>query len=624
MNSSMKSPMLKTFLTVLLLTYGSMVYANQFSDTIKRQWTSNEFDTSGLTQQYVDVCLQSVFQTNPDSQVELCKHVAQELLTSTEQRSITLDQYISTISCTADQDPWEDDCYPKEDRVIDILHDATIVSLCQTQPTLVTDGSYSNFFKRESTIYDATRAVYDCSQQWFLNEAKQGQFTTKPNAIELYQYEDIHENFRYSIDYDQKDGFSKQINLLSDSQLNAVGHELLDTALKKGDVFFVKEILTAGVNPNTPNQFFSQPLATALRYGRNESAALLLAAGANPDIYDDHGNSSLYLAVENCSIDTVNLLLDKGVAVEGQLANLGSESLRPLAKAAEFGRLDVYTRLLTAGAKTDYPQPEPDDYNTLSLLESAIRSGNETIFNDLLAKGLTLPDRPVKSLIESAIKGGSIAILKSLFSMGIKVPPDEHTDILIALKNDIPSREDEQYPYQQHVQYQSTQQLDWLIEHGLNIEHREHGAFDYIVRLTSIYSDPAKADDPVRRKYQTERQAFTLSAIQHYADAGLDLNYVDEKTLLSDAVRGENLAMVELLLELGADKNTEIRPGKTALSMAGYNLSKKIKDFPKWQDNRADIEKIYYLLDGKKEDLPTIPDKPPLTIENVLRQMLKN
>lgn len=605
----------------LFLGYCTAGQSNQSSADaeIERQWHSDELNAVALKTQYTSDCMNSAFKVDQTLRATLCNLVADDLLASTVQRSLSLKQYINTTACSAGQNSWDDDCFEASELLHNNLRDAIIVSLCEMDATFVQADEHSGYIKRGSKVYDSTTVLYDCDRGWFADDLSYGGFTIHPNEIEYYEFPELLDRLDNSIQSDNEADFSKQLDRLSEAQLLALGQPLLLRALDQSNLYYVEKLLSLGVSPNTPNDFFNQPLAKALSLGRNEAAALLMNKGANPAVFDESGNSGLYLAVENCSTDVVNLLLDRNVDVDGQLENLAHASASPLAKAAEFGREEVFVRLLAEGASTNL-SPNGHDGQNRTLLEMAARGGNDVIFDLLVAKGVKPRNKWHHLTLKSAIRGGSAHILKTLLSMGVEIPADKHGEILFAFLNESPSRKNTAHPYHQPSQYQRPEQLDMLVKQGLNIEFRENGAFEYIDRFTSIYSDPSDHTDPVANSFLKERQALTLSAIRHYADAGLDLDHIDDETLLMDAAEGGYLEVVELLLELGADKNIATKSGKTAQSVVAYQLSKKIKDYPKRQDNRENIEKIYFLLDGKIEDLPDIPDRSPITLESLFRK----
>ena len=61
-----------------------------------------------------------------------------------------------------------------------------------------------------------------------------------------------------------------------------------------------------------PDAMHITPLTLACQQGRSDIAALLLEAGANPDVLDDNGGSPLIFACQEGFEDVVSLLLGYG------------------------------------------------------------------------------------------------------------------------------------------------------------------------------------------------------------------------------------------------------------------------------------------------------------------------
>ena len=618
--------MTKFPLLVVLVFYGFTAQAaqaaqNDHTAAIERQWADNIFDLTALKAQYAGYCLESDYKMDQKDHQALCNLAADNLIESTLQRAVTLDQYIDSTKCPTEESYLNEYCSLGKDIKSRNVFDAIAASLCHMEPTLVEDDYHGGVVRRGDKIYNSTSLLFECDQNWFVNNYSQGEFTILADRIDYAEYLVLYETLRYSIRQDNEIEFTKQLNALSPIQLDAIGSRLLFDAVDAANIVYLEKLLSFGVNANNATHFFEQPLSEALSAGKDDAVAALLEHGASSNVFDRNGNSGLYLAVENCSLDTIKKLLEHGADIDGQLLNLGSVSESPLTKAAEFGRKDVVNYLLAEGAVVN---PAETNSHSYSLLAQAARGGNEEIFNLLIDKGAKLTDSD-KAMIMSAIDGGNVNILRTLFSMGIEIPDDDHGDILFKLSKSTKVRGNlDSYPYQQERQYQRPEQLALLVANGLNIEYKENGAHDYITRLTSRYRLPSETSNEIFRKYNAERLALTLTAIQVYSNIGLNLDHLEsDSTLLMDATRGEYLDIVELLLRLGADKTITNKSGKTAKDLLGYSLSKTINDYPEKMEKIDYLKRIYFLLDGNLADLPTIKKRPPLSAKNLLRSFLK-
>jgi ankyrin repeat protein len=99
------------------------------------------------------------------------------------------------------------------------------------------------------------------------------------------------------------------------------------------------------------------PLHLAARFGRDDLAAVLLDAGADPNAGDKHGDRPLHLAAEYGHVLVATLLLRRGASLEAT----GSSNRTALHAAADGlsgtsdleGRLQVATALIARGANVN-------------------------------------------------------------------------------------------------------------------------------------------------------------------------------------------------------------------------------------------------------------------------------
>lgn len=155
-------------------------------------------------------------------------------------------------------------------------------------------------------------------------------------------------------------------------------------------------------------------LHQAAKLGNTNLAALLLKAGASPDVVDDWNNSSLTFAAENDHISIVQLLIDNG-------ADLNPEAIRgsltPLSAAAKSGHETMVKFLLKSGAYFSLKDFGRDS----EPLEQAAYHGREAIVRILLATGANDDDKSpavLNSALWKAARGGQTSMLRFLFAAG--------------------------------------------------------------------------------------------------------------------------------------------------------------------------------------------------------------
>jgi rhodanese-related sulfurtransferase len=114
-----------------------------------------------------------------------------------------------------------------------------------------------------------------------------------------------------------------------------------------------------GVNTTTANR--TTPLMQAARLGALAVAAELIAADADLDARNSDGNNALWLACFHGSLEMMDLLIGKGIALDNQNDN-GATCLMYAASASKTA---VVAKLLEAGA--DAGLQSLDDFTALDM-----------------------------------------------------------------------------------------------------------------------------------------------------------------------------------------------------------------------------------------------------------------
>ena len=90
-------------------------------------------------------------------------------------------------------------------------------------------------------------------------------------------------------------------------------------------------------------------------------AAELIACGAKLNTKNSDGNNALWLACFNGSMETMELLISKGIALDNQ----NESGATCLMYAASASKTAVVAKLLGAGA--DHSLQTPDDFSALDM-----------------------------------------------------------------------------------------------------------------------------------------------------------------------------------------------------------------------------------------------------------------
>lgn len=156
--------------------------------------------------------------------------------------------------------------------------------------------------------------------------------------------------------------------------------EALGAAVRKGDVSEVEYALQWGANPNLVDENGYSSLHLAVQVAKSPPIlSLLLEYGG---IIEDKvlKKASLYMAAAQGKEDLVRLLLDKG-ANPNTRNELG---MSPLHVATQKGHLSVVHLLLDNGADVNAKTPHPTEMTPLHL---ASHHGHKDVVELLLSRG---------------------------------------------------------------------------------------------------------------------------------------------------------------------------------------------------------------------------------------------
>jgi ankyrin repeat protein len=185
---------------------------------------------------------------------------------------------------------------------------------------------------------------------------------------------------------------------------------------------------------------------------RNDDAARtreLLAAGADPDGYDDAGNAPLHIAVMQNNLQLIEILLAAGANIDRPRTGAGDT---PLLEAVQHHRDDASLLLLTRGADPTYAawrgpalrcaiqqNARPDVVDALiehgaiekardpshvpALLQIAARSGKSAILRKLIAAGVppNLASESGYTALMGAARKGRVEAVRTLIELGANV-----------------------------------------------------------------------------------------------------------------------------------------------------------------------------------------------------------
>lgn len=386
----------------------------------------------------------------------------------------------------------------------------------------------------------------------------------------------------------------------------AVVTEMLSKAARTGDLKNVESLITAGVNPNTPNQDDRTPLYYAALFDRGEVTALLLAskadpnfragsgahggeqtplqiaasmgnlhvasmlidAGANVRAITDTGRTALHFAVLGSHLDLTRLLIEKGAVIDARDA----EGTSALDESVWRGCLETAAILLAHGAPLD----EPETKTGATPINEAAYSNRLRLIPYLLQfhPNLLLPDRhgytPLANAIRMRNEDVAILLLKA-------APQEQKTASLLNKMLAVSAQKNE------------SRIADLLLSEGAsaNASVRDAstaldiavsaGGADVVRILLARGADPNRTDHDGSSPLENAAVKGVADIVAMLLDRGANVDWINGDsgtTALYGAAAFGRAAAVKVLLQRGADLNLcghgKITPYKAALEN-GFN-----------------------------------------------------
>lgn len=195
--------------------------------------------------------------------------------------------------------------------------------------------------------------------------------------------------------------------------MNKKSKYCLHEAVKKRDLKKAKELLEKGANPNAYDDLGETPLIYACLDGNTEMVKLLLEYKAKPNQYENNitCRNALHCAIYSKKVEIVKLLLDNG-ANPNKVEEGRDGFYTPIELAIMYDKSeDIFNLLLNKGAKLK---------GTEILLAS--QNGRYEIVKKLLEKGQNpnKMDDLHRTPLHLSIKGGSVKLVELLIRKGSK------------------------------------------------------------------------------------------------------------------------------------------------------------------------------------------------------------
>lgn len=191
----------------------------------------------------------------------------------------------------------------------------------------------------------------------------------------------------------------------------------LETAIDRGNILAVKELIEGGADPDTPlgsGPGASTPLMKAAWRGKRDIVKYLLAKGAKVNAVNPDGQNALMQAVMQGFDDVVDVLVAAGADVKAR----DGRGNTAFSLAAAGAHLEIADVLLQHGADLGAADP----YGITPLLAAA-SLGNEDVLRYLVGKGakvnaITQLEYGGSTALTTAASVGQVGAVKALLELG--------------------------------------------------------------------------------------------------------------------------------------------------------------------------------------------------------------
>ncbi|GAB5559681.1 MAG: ankyrin repeat domain-containing protein [Synoicihabitans sp.] len=162
-------------------------------------------------------------------------------------------------------------------------------------------------------------------------------------------------------------------------QVQSDGTTALQWACYLGEEDMALALLEAGASPTLANRYGVTPLYLACFNGSDRVVAALMEAGVDPNSLRKNGETALMTAARTGQLKTVQVLVEAGADMETKLPRRGQTALM---WATAEGHLTVVEYLMEQGA--DFKSAVPSGFTPLMF---AVREGHSALVDLFLRKG---------------------------------------------------------------------------------------------------------------------------------------------------------------------------------------------------------------------------------------------
>jgi ankyrin repeat protein len=358
------------------------------------------------------------------------------------------------------------------------------------------------------------------------------------------------------------------------------GNTPLITAADRGYINVVKVLLENGAEMEVRNKKGMSALHSSISSGKEDVAELLMKKGAYLEIKNSEGDTPLLIAVRRNSKPLVSALLKSGANLEAT----NDDGLDPLSLAIENHYTEIPFELLDHGAKRGAYLDR--------ALQMAAFEGEDELVQRLIELGANVNAKVGKydTALQAAISGQNMSVIEELskHQLDVNVKSGRHDYPLSAAASIL------------------SDAVPLLLEKGAEVDNRDsqgrlalhQAARNGRLSIFQIISKASKSELNVkdiqgRNVLHHGARGASASMMRHLLKdkEQLDFPDVDGWTALHWACTNVNPAIVDLLIEAGADPFKKCSRGWTPYYIAAfYHQEYLLKFSPKTDTTESQSE----------------------------------
>ena len=360
------------------------------------------------------------------------------------------------------------------------------------------------------------------------------------------------------------------------------------SAVEKGDLKTVNEMLAGGLDPNTEvpgSPLGFTPLFLAVRANQTAVTEALLKAGADPKVEDDNGDPVMVFASDKGCEDQARILIHHGISIDSR----NSRGITALLRGAPYEESEDVQAKLDLGANPDLADNEGNTplmnaaaSGNLAAIEVLIKAGakpnlvnksGKTALLLAVSSDASIEEKEIPDVVKLLIKGGAdpnlrdagnnTALITAITSY--RSTPELIQAVLDA-KPDVALRDNEGQDALFHAVLRTRGQpiIERLLALGADLKTSNSDGTDLLM-LAAAGNDPAQVRFFMEHGLSPDRKSKSGATAVHGAvRAG---RWVSEEPRI-DSIEKRTLEILKFLREHGASLTVADAEGDTPLHLA--------------------------------------------------------